>query len=70
MAVKQVDQMAMKQTKIFHCKTLQNLPKLVFSVCHLAALSQRETRGKTQWDEKRQNAKKSEVGVGERKICR
>jgi hypothetical protein len=28
----QIDQMVIKYTNIFHCKTLQNLPKLVFLV--------------------------------------
>jgi hypothetical protein len=29
-AAGKIDQMAIKYTKIFHCKTLQNLPKLGF----------------------------------------
>jgi hypothetical protein len=30
---RKIDQMAIKCTSNFHCKTLQNLPKLVFLVC-------------------------------------
>jgi hypothetical protein len=30
--VRKVDQMAIKYTNIFHCKTLQNIPKLGFLV--------------------------------------
>jgi hypothetical protein len=30
--VRKIDQMVIKYTKIFHCKTLQNLPKLEFFV--------------------------------------
>jgi hypothetical protein len=35
-------QMASKETNIYHCKTLQNLPKLFFflKICHLATLMQ------------------------------
>jgi hypothetical protein len=37
-----IDQMAITYTNIFHCKALQNLPKLGFlglKICHLATLS-------------------------------
>jgi hypothetical protein len=36
-----IDQLAIKNANIFHCKTLQNLPKLVFfglKIYHLARL--------------------------------
>jgi hypothetical protein len=35
---RKIDQMAIKYTNNFHCKALQNLPKLGFVVCHLATL--------------------------------
>jgi hypothetical protein len=35
---RKIDQMAIKYTNIFHCKTLLKLPKFGQKMCHLATL--------------------------------
>jgi hypothetical protein len=44
---RKIDQMAIKCSNIFHCKTLQNLPELGFfglKICHLATLCVNQKR--------------------------